>query len=108
MFRWPRLRLKRSGVVPIVGERKATGVPEHVRVRLKAELGLDTCALDHAGETGSRERRAPLGGEHEGRLGFLFALKPTHGSQFVPHDRMSAGSALLDPGTFSMAAANSI
>jgi hypothetical protein len=43
-------------------------------MRLEAELRLDPCSLDHAGEASGREGRAALGGEHEGRLGLLFSL----------------------------------
>jgi hypothetical protein len=35
----PEVRLKRPRVVPPVGQGMAAGVPEHVRVRLEAELG---------------------------------------------------------------------
>ena len=79
---------------PSVRQRVAAGVPEHVRVRLKAKLGLDACPLDHAGEAGGRERRAAFRGEDEGRLGLLLALKPPQGAQFIAEDRMGAGRAL--------------
>ena len=42
--------LQRSGIVPLVGQRVAAGVAEHVRVCLEAELGLAARPLDHAGE----------------------------------------------------------
>ena len=46
----PEVGLQRARVVPLVGQGVAAGVPEHVRVRLEAELGLDPRSLDHAGE----------------------------------------------------------
>jgi hypothetical protein len=70
-------------------ERKAAGVPEHVRVRLEDQLGHLSSSLDHSREASSRKRRAALRGEHEGRFRLLLALEPS--------DRMCAGSALLDP-----------
>jgi hypothetical protein len=47
---------------------------QHVRMRLEAKLGRFTSALDHAGESGRRERRAALRGEHERRFRVLLAL----------------------------------
>ena len=70
----PEISLERPRVVASIGQRKAAGMPEHVRMRLEAELRLDTSALNHPGETCGREWRSPLGGEDEGRLGFLLAL----------------------------------
>jgi hypothetical protein len=40
--------LQRSRIVTFVGQRKTTGVAEHVRVSLEAELGLDASAFHHA------------------------------------------------------------
>jgi hypothetical protein len=48
-------------------------------------------SLDHPGEAGSRERRAPARDEHEARLGLLLALQPPRGAQLVTDDRMRAG-----------------
>jgi len=84
-------------VSPPVRQGVAAGVPQHVRMGFKAEPRACPCALDHAGETGRRERRAPFRREHERRLGVLFALEATEGTQFVPEDRMRARRALLDP-----------
>ena len=89
--------LQGARVVPLVGQRVAAGVPEHVRVRLEGQLGLRACPLDHAGEASGAERRSALRREHEGRLGLLLALEPPQRPQFVPEDRMGAGRALLDP-----------
>ena len=71
-----KISLQRPRIVPLVGERVAACVPEHVRVRLEGKLGFDPCPLDHAGEPGGAEGRPALRGEHEGRLGLLLALEP--------------------------------
>jgi hypothetical protein len=47
----PQPRLKSSGVMSLVRERITAAVPEHVSMGLKAQLGLDASALDHAGES---------------------------------------------------------
>ena len=50
MLRWPEIGLQRPGVVALVGQREATGVPQHVRVNLEAEPGSLASALQHAGK----------------------------------------------------------
>jgi len=84
----PEVCLQRPRVVPLVGERVAAGVPEHVRVGFEPQLRFGACALDHAGKPRRGERRSPLRGEYERRLGVLFALKPPQGAQLVAEDRM--------------------
>src|SRR5262245_63225012 len=69
--------LQRPRVVAFVGQRVAAGMPQHVRVRLECEFGLDRCPFHHAGEPGSAERCPALRGEHEGRLGLLLTLAPS-------------------------------
>ena len=56
----PKVSLQRSGIVSLIGERIATGMPEHVRVRLEPKFGFGARALDHASEASRRERRAPF------------------------------------------------
>ena len=53
-----QVSLKRSGIVSLIRERVATGVPQHVRVRLEPKSGFGARALDHAGET-SRLKGTP-------------------------------------------------
>jgi hypothetical protein len=64
---------------------------------LKFSLAKVARAFNHAGETSRREWRTALRGEHEGRLGLLFALEAPQGTQLVPENRMRARSALFDP-----------
>lgn len=69
--------LQRARVVPLVGQREATGMPQHVRMGLEAQLRLLARALDHAGEPCRAERCPSLRREHEGGLGLLLALQPS-------------------------------
>jgi len=78
------------------GQGIASGVPQHVRVGLEPQLGLDARPFHHAGEPGSGERRSPLGGEDKRGLGFLVPLQPPERPQFVAEDRVGARGALLD------------
>jgi hypothetical protein len=80
----PEVGLQGAGVMSLVGQGVAAGVSEHVRVRFEPELGFGACSLDHAGKPCGGEWRAPLGSEHEGRLGLLFALEPPKAAQLVP------------------------
>jgi hypothetical protein len=64
----------RPRIVALVGQRKAAGVPEHVRVNLQGEPDSLASALHHARKACRRERRPALAGEHERRLGILLAL----------------------------------
>ena len=60
-------------------------------VNLEAKLGLDACALDHAGEASGPERRTAFRCEHEGGLWLLIA-RP----QLITNDGVGAGRTLLD------------
>jgi hypothetical protein len=55
-------------------------MPQHVRVRLKGEFGLNPRPFNHARESSRAKRRAALGGEHERRFWLLLALEPPQGS----------------------------
>jgi hypothetical protein len=89
--------LQGSGVVALIGEREAAGVPQHVRVGLEAKTRLSASALDHSSEASGAEGRSSLRSEHEGRLRLLLALKAPQGSQFIAEDRVGARRAPLDP-----------
>ena len=89
--------LQRPRIVALVGQRKATGVAQHVRMGRKAELGLDTSALHHARKACRRERRPPLAGEHERRLGILLPLQLAQGPHFIADNGMGRRRALLGP-----------
>jgi hypothetical protein len=45
-----KIGLQRSRIVALVGQRKAAGVPKHVRVNLQGEPGSLASALQHAGK----------------------------------------------------------
>ena len=74
----------------------------------KAELGLDTRALYHAGKACGRERRSPLAGEHERRLGILFPLQLAQDPHFIADNGMGAGVPFLALRTCRTARAKSI
>jgi hypothetical protein len=89
--------LQGAGVVALVSQGKTAGVPQHMRMGLEGQLGLPARPFDHAGEASRAERCPAFRGKHEGRLGFLFALKPPQRPQFVPEDWVGAWGALFDP-----------
>ena len=62
----PEVGLQGAGIVALVGQRKATGVPKHVRVRREAKLGRRTSALHKTREARRGEGRAAFGHEDEG------------------------------------------
>jgi hypothetical protein len=80
-----QVSLHGSGVVPLVGERVATGVSEHVRMGLEAPTRLSASPLNHAGEASGAEGRSAFRREYEGRLWLLLALH-----RGIPHDLLNA------------------
>src|ERR1017187_5345248 len=82
-----------AGVVSLICQCVAASMPKHVRVRLEGQLGLPPRPFNHAGEASGAERRSPFRGEHEGRLGPLFALEPPQRPKLVPEDWVGARSA---------------
>ena len=89
--------LQRPGIVAFVSQREPAGVSQHVGVSRKAQLGLDTSALHHARKACRRERRPPLAGEHERRLGILLPLQLAQGPHFIADNGMGGRRALLGP-----------
>jgi hypothetical protein len=89
--------LQGSGVVPLVGERVAAGMAQHVRMGLKAKTRLAPSPLDHAGEACGAEWCSTFRSEDERRLRLLLALKAPQGTQFIAEYRVSARCAPLDP-----------
>ncbi len=56
----PELSLDRSRVVPLVGERIATGMAKHVRVNLQFKAKTPACCvLDHPGKARGRATSQP-------------------------------------------------
>jgi hypothetical protein len=62
--RWSSQPLDRTGVVALVGERVAAGVPQHGG-RLDLKAGASRDPFDHAGDTGRGESRAALADEDD-------------------------------------------
>src|SRR5450631_4388617 len=89
--------LKCPRVVALGSQCKTAGVPQHMWMHLEPEVSLSTRALYHAGKASGGEGSTAFRSEHEGRLRFLFPLKPPQGTQLIPEDRMGAGATLLDP-----------
>jgi hypothetical protein len=61
----PEVSLQSARIMALIGERKATGVPKHVRVCLEAKRGGRTSALNKPCKARRSERRAALRREHE-------------------------------------------
>ena len=55
-----KVRLQRACIGPLVRQDKAGRMAQHVRMHLKADLGLNASALDQFGQSGDSERCAPL------------------------------------------------
>jgi len=71
----PQVSLESSGIMPFVGQREPAGVPQHVRMSLEAQLGLDPGTFHKLGKPARAERRSALGREHERQFGVLLALQ---------------------------------
>jgi hypothetical protein len=89
--------LQGSRIMPLVGQREAAGVPQHVRVDLEAKPGHLTSPLDHPGKSRRGEGRSALRGEHERRFGVLLTLQLPQRPHFIADNRMRGRGALLDP-----------
>jgi hypothetical protein len=61
-----KVSLQGSGVVPLIGERVAAGMAQHVRMGFEAKTRLSASPFNHAGEACGAEGRPTLRCEHEG------------------------------------------
>ena len=62
-----QIGLQRSRIQALICQRVAAGMPKHVRVYLKTDLGFLAGARQQLGKSRGGERTAPFGGKHEGR-----------------------------------------
>jgi len=85
------ISLQSPRIVSLVGEGKAAGVPQHVRVSLKSKPGGLASALYHAGKASRGERRAALRREHKGGLRILHPSQAAQRPQLITADRVRAG-----------------
>ena len=83
--------LQRPGIVALVGQGEATGVPQHVGMGLEAQLGGFASPLDHAREASGGEGRAALAGEDKRRGWILLPLEPTQRPKLVTDDGIRGG-----------------
>jgi hypothetical protein len=90
------VELDGTGVVAVIGELVAAGMPQHVRVDAKGQLGGNAGALDHLQEPFLAERRPPLAYEHVAVLRLL-AQQLAQRPQLLTADRVDALDAVLDP-----------
>ena len=93
----PQVVLNGARIGVLVGQVKAAGVPQHMRMGREAQAGDLTRERYELGKARCRERRASLAREHERRLGILLALQLAQRPEFVTLDWIRARSALLDP-----------
>ena len=91
------IRLQRPGIVALVGQGEATGVPQHVRMNLDAKPGSLRSALQQPGKARWGEGRTALAGEYERRLGILLPLQPAQRPHLVADDGMRRRRAPLGP-----------
>jgi hypothetical protein len=64
----PQVGLQGTGVVAVIRQLVAAGMPQHVGVHLDAEISRGGGPFHHARETWRCQRRAALRYEHEGRV----------------------------------------
>jgi len=90
----PKIVLDCPGVLAIVCQLVATGMPQHVAVHEEREAGGLTCPRNHALITGHAQRRQALGDKHVG-AGWSFTLEPAQRPQLAPSNRVHTGSSAL-------------
>ena len=87
--------LQCTGVGALVGKLETTGMPQHVRMRLKAELGGNAQPRHHLPPPRSAKGRAALGREHERRWRLLVAFEPAQRPEFDAAQGVNGWSAVL-------------
>jgi hypothetical protein len=65
----PEIGLDRSGIDPVIGQLKPTGVAEHVRVKFHIEASRHSGAFDQRLKSPFGKGRSTLANEYERRLG---------------------------------------
>jgi len=90
--------LQRPCIPPCVCLVEATGMPEHVGMRLDLELGGLTSSADELLEVAYGHRRAALGHEQEWRSAFGLAVQSTQRAQLPACQRLRRRRAVLCPG----------
>ena len=87
--------LQRPGIDAVVGELVASGMSEHVRVRLEGEPRLLAGPLYQAGEPGRREGRLAFRHEDEIAVRCRLSLEPPERAQLIALDRVDGRHAAL-------------
>src|SRR5258708_10465256 len=87
--------LQRPGIDAVVGELVASGMSEHVRVRLEGEPRLLAGPLYQAGEPGRREGRLAFRHEDEIAARYRLSLEPPERAQLIALDRVAGRHASL-------------
>jgi hypothetical protein len=85
----PEIGLQRTGIMARIGQRKATGVPKHVRVDLEPKASRKPRPLQHPGEARRGKGCAPLTDEHE--KGCCRRSRAANGAARVTPDRSVGG-----------------
>src|SRR5437016_5291483 len=93
----PEPRLQCPGIVTRIRQRKAAGVPQHVRVDRERHAGPLTEARDERMEALWRHRAAALRGEHVRPGGGLLALQAAQGPDLIALHRVHARRSPLAP-----------
>src|SRR5262245_11386015 len=88
--------LQRPGVVPCIGQRIATCVPEHVREDLEGHAGAPAEALEQRAEALGRHWTAALGLEQMRRC-LLLSLQAAQCAYLIALERMHRRCAALAP-----------
>jgi hypothetical protein len=96
MLRWPREACN-ARVCGFVGQRKTTGVAQHVMMSRKASLASTAARSTVRAKPAVVNGAPPLAGEQEPRIGILLALQLAQAPQFIADNRMGGRRALLEP-----------